>query len=146
MASLLKRKKAADLLRVTSEAWLRPESQEAIKPQLAAAAADDGIAEAILDEGIKQSTDAAHGLTKSRPIDSLDRSRTNPGPSSTNKDRRLEKLLHLQRLILEQNPNEVVYLEVVDTLRDLGNYADATRRLSSNLLARVPERQGVRHL
>ena len=34
-ASLLKRKKAADLLKVISEAWTRPESQEAVKPQLA---------------------------------------------------------------------------------------------------------------
>ena len=33
--SLLKRKKAADLLKVISEAWSRPESQEAVKPQLA---------------------------------------------------------------------------------------------------------------
>ena len=72
VASLLKRKKAADLLRVTSEAWLRPESQEAIKPQLAAAAADDALAEAILDEGVKQSTAAAHSLTRSAYNDSLD--------------------------------------------------------------------------
>ena len=54
-ASLLKRKKAADLLKVISEAWSRPESQEAVKPQLVAAAADDAIAEAMLDEGLKQS-------------------------------------------------------------------------------------------
>ena len=51
VASLLKRKKAADLLKVISEASLRPESQEAIKPQLQAAAADDAMAEAMLDEG-----------------------------------------------------------------------------------------------
>ena len=54
--SLLKRKKAADLLKVISEAWSRPESQEAVKPQLVAAAADDAMAEAMLDEGLKQST------------------------------------------------------------------------------------------
>jgi tetratricopeptide (TPR) repeat protein len=144
VASLLKRKKAADLLRVTSEAWLRPESQEAIKPQLAAAAADDGIAEAILDEGIKQSTDAAHSLTKSAQL-ILSIIANNPGPNSTNKNRRLEKLLHLQRLILEQNPNEVVYLEVVDTLRRLGNYADAATTVEQ-LLAKYPNAKGVRTL
>ena len=53
--SLLKRKKAADLLKVISEAWSRPESQEAVKMQLAAAAGDDAMAEAMLDEGLKQS-------------------------------------------------------------------------------------------
>ena len=52
-ASLLKRKKAGDLLKVISEAWTRPESQEAIKPQLLAAAADDAMAEAMLDDGLE---------------------------------------------------------------------------------------------
>ncbi len=52
--SLLKRKKAVDLLKVMSEAWSRAESQEAVKPQLLAAAADDAIADAMLDEGLKE--------------------------------------------------------------------------------------------
>ena len=144
VASLLKRKKAADLLRVTSEAWLRPESQEAIKPQVAAAAADDAVAEAILDEGIKQSTVAAHSLTRSAQL-ILSIIANNPGPNSANKTRRLEKLLHLQRLILEQNPTEMVYLEVVDTLRRLGNYAEAATALEQ-LIAKYPNAKGVRTL
>jgi tetratricopeptide (TPR) repeat protein len=64
-ASLLKRKKAADLLKVMSEAWLRAESQEAVKPQLVAVAVDDAMAEAMLDEGLKQSTANVPGLSRS---------------------------------------------------------------------------------
>ncbi len=64
-ASLLKRKKAADLLKVISEAWTRPESQEAIKPQLLAVAADDAMAEAMLDDGLKQARGQSRRL---RPI------------------------------------------------------------------------------
>jgi tetratricopeptide (TPR) repeat protein len=144
VASLLKRKKAADLLRVTSEAWLRPESREAIKPQIAVAAADDAIAEAILDEGIKQSTVPAHSLTSAAQT-ILSVIANNPGPNSTNKNRRLEKLLHLQRLILEQNPTELVYLEIVDTLRRLGNYAEAATAIEQ-LLAKYPNAKAVRTL
>ena len=144
VASLLKRKKAADLLRVMSEAWLRPESQEAIKPQLAVAAADDAMAEAILDEGVKQTTAAAHSLTRPAQI-ILSVIANNPGPNSSNKNRRLEKLLHLQRLILEQNPTELIYLEIVDTLRRLGNYAEAATAIEQ-LIAKYPNAKSVRIL
>ena len=51
-ASLLKRKKAGDLLKVICEAAGRPNGLEAISPQLQAAAADDALAEAMLDAGI----------------------------------------------------------------------------------------------
>ena len=54
--SLLKRKKAADFLKVMSEAIKRPESLDAIKSQLAAAAADDEMAEGMLEAGLKQIT------------------------------------------------------------------------------------------
>ena len=62
--SLLKRKKAVDLLKVISEAWSRSESQEAVKPQLLAAAADDAITDAMLDEGLKQSLATRLSLTQ----------------------------------------------------------------------------------
>ena len=91
-ASLLKRKKAADLLKVISEAWTRPESQEAIKPQLQAAAADDAIAEAMLDAGLQQSRGQSTTLPKSAH-EILSLIANNPGRDSHNKIRRLEKLL-----------------------------------------------------
>ena len=55
-SSLLKRKKAADLLRVFAEAFKRPGSpeSEAVAPQLKAAASDNAIAEAMLESGLDQ--------------------------------------------------------------------------------------------
>ncbi len=143
-ASLLKRKKAADLLKVIGEAWVRNESQEAVKPQLVAAAIDDGIAEAMLDEGLKQSTAKVPTLSPSA-YTVLSLIANNPGRSSTNKKLRLEKLLRLQRLHLEQNPTEMGYVEISDTLKRMGNYAEAATAVEQ-LIARYPNTRSVRFL
>jgi tetratricopeptide (TPR) repeat protein len=143
-ASLLKRKKAADFLRIMSEAWARPDSQELVKPQLAAAAVDDTMAEEMLDEGLKQSTANVPTLTKSG-FEVLSLIANNPGRSSVNKKRRLEKLLRLQRLLLEQNSTPVVYTEVADTLRRLGNYAEAATTFEQ-MIAKYPNTKSVRSL
>jgi len=140
-ASLLKRKKAADLLKVISEAWMRPESQEAIKPQLQAAAADDVIAEAILDAGLEQSGANPTTLAKSAH-EILSLIANNPGRDSHNKIRRLEKLLRLQRLNAEQNPSGLALSEIYDTLRRIGNYAEAATILEQ-LIAKYPNTKSV---
>ena len=143
-ASLLKRKKAADLLKVIGEAWVRPESQDMVKPQLVGAAIDDAIAEAMLDEGLKQCT--AHVPTLSRPaFEVLSLIATNPGRASVNKKRRLEKLLRLERLMLEQNPTPVAYAEIADTLRRMGNFAEAATAIEQ-LIAKFPNAKTVRNL
>ena len=139
--SLLKRKKAADLLKVMSEAWARPESQEAIRPQLLAVAVDDAMAEAVLDAGLKQSAANPAGLTKSAH-EILSLIANNPGRASHNKIRRLEMLLRLQRLLAEQNPSEIVYSEIVDTLRRMGKYADAASAVEQ-LIAKYPNAKSV---
>ena len=105
--SLLKRKKAADFLKVVSEALKRPESLDAIKPQLGAAAADDEMADAMLEAGLKQIA-----LATGRPFEvglrrSCRSSPTIPEQNSQNKDRRLEKLLRIQRYYAEQNPSPI---------------------------------------
>jgi tetratricopeptide (TPR) repeat protein len=143
-ASLLKRKKVADLLKVISEAWVRPESQEAVKAQLVAVAVDDTMAEAMLDEGLKQCTANVPGLPP-KAFEVLSLIATNPGRSSINKKQRLEKLLRLQRLLLEQNPTPLAYSEVADTLRRMGNYAEAATALEQ-LIAKYPNTKSVRSL
>jgi predicted Zn-dependent protease len=102
------------------------------------------MAEAILDEGVKQTTAAAHSLTRPAQI-ILSVIANNPGPNSSNKNLRLEKLLHLERLMLEQNPTELIYLEIVDTLRRLGNYAEAATAIEQ-LIAKYPNAKSVRIL
>jgi len=139
--SLLKRKKAADLLKVISEAWTRNDSQEAVKPQLLAAAVDDAMAEAMLDEGLTQSVANPPRLSKPA-YDVLALVANNPGRASANKNRRLEKLLRLQRLLLEQSPSALLYSEIADTLRRLGNYAEAAT-VVERLLAGYPNQKSV---
>ncbi len=140
-SSLLKRKKAADFLKVTSEAWKRPESQEAIKSQLQAAAADDEMADAMLDAGLKQISAHADALARSS-YDVLSIMANNPGPSSQNKARRLEKLLAIQRIYAEQNPTTIAFSEVADTLRRMGKYAESATAVEK-LIARYPNAKSV---
>ena len=142
--SLLKRKKAVDLLKVISEAWTRPESREAVQMQLAAAAGDDAMTEAMLDEGLKQSAANPPTLTKAA-FEILQVVTFNPGRASADKNRRLEKLLRIQRLRLEQNPSVLAYTEIADTLRRLGNYAEAATTVEQ-LIAKYPETKSVRIL
>jgi tetratricopeptide (TPR) repeat protein len=143
-ASLLKRKKAVDLLKVISEAWSRTESQEAVKTQLIAAAADDAMAEAMLDDGLKQVTAKPPSLTKSA-YEVLTIIGVNPGRTSADKDRRLEILLRIQRLRLEQSPSALAYTEIADTLRRMGNYAEAATAVEQ-LIANYPTTKSVRTL
>ena len=142
--SLLKRKKAGDLLKVISEAWSRPESQEAVKMQLAAAAGDDAMSDAMLDEGLKQSAANPPSLTKSA-FDILQLVAINPGRASSDKNRRLEKMLRIQRLRLEQDPSALAYTEIADTLRRMGNYAEAATAIEQ-LIAKYPNTKSVRTL
>ena len=139
----MKRKKAADLLKVASEAWARAESQEAVKPQLLAAAADDAMAEAMLEEGLKQESAANPPSLQRAAYDVLALVANNPGVGSANKNRRLEKLLRLERLLLEQSPSPVLYTELADTLRRMGNYAEAATAIEQ-LIAKYPNTKSVR--
>src|SRR5262249_33088252 len=121
-ASLLKRRKAGDLLKVICEAAGRPSGLEAVSPQLQAAAADDALAEAMLDAGLEQ-------LQAKRPT--LPPTAINILGFIANPDRgadkkgRLDRLIKLQRLLLAQNPSPQMYREIADTLRRMDQYAEA---------------------
>ena len=127
-----------------SEAWVRNESQDAVKPQLVAAALDDEIAEAMLDEGLRQSLLKNSTLPKTA-FQVLSLIANYPGRSSANKQRRLEKLLRLQRLAVEQNPSDTGYIEIADTLKRLGNFAEAANAVEQ-LIAKYPGTKSARTL
>jgi tetratricopeptide (TPR) repeat protein len=139
--SLFKRKKAADLLKVFSQAWTIPESQDAIKPQLQAAAADDAMAEAMLDAGLAQSSAKPPTLSQSG-YEILSLIANNPLPDSPNKIRRLERLLKLERIRSEQNPSALVYHEIADTLRRMSRHAEAATAFEQ-LIAKYPDVKSV---
>ncbi len=143
-SSLLKRKKAADFLKVMSEAIKRAETLEAIKSQLAAAAADDEMSEGMLDAGLKQMTAAPRSFSRST-YGVLSLIATNPGQNSRNKNRRLEKLLAVERLYAEQNPGPIVQNEIIDTLTKLGRYAESANALEK-LLEEHPGTKSVQRL
>ncbi len=143
-SSLLKRKKAADFLKVMSEAIKRAETLEAIKSQLAAAAADDEMSEGMLDAGLKQMTAAPKSFSRST-YGVLSLIATNPGQNSRNKNRRLEKLLAIERLYAEQNPGPIVQNEIIDTLTKLGRYAESANALEK-LLEEHPGTKSVQRL
>ena len=56
----------------------------------------------------------------------------NPAQNSQNKNRRLEKLLAIERFYAEQNPSAVVQSEIADTLRQMGRVCRIGNRRSRN--------------
>ena len=58
---------------------------------------------------------------------------------------RLERLIKLQRLLLEQNPNPKVYLEIADTLRNLDKNAEAAATIDQ-MMEKYPTEKSGRHL
>jgi tetratricopeptide (TPR) repeat protein len=121
-ASLLKRKKAADLLKVICEAMSKPNGLEAISPQLQAAAGDDALAEAMLDAGLHQLEAKPQTLPRSAFFVLSFIANPERGADKTG---RLQRLIKLQRILLDQNPSPQIYREIADTLRRLDQYAEA---------------------
>jgi tetratricopeptide (TPR) repeat protein len=143
-ASLLKRRKAADLLKVTSEAWAREETKEVIKPLLQALVVDDSLSEEILNVGLHQLETNPAGFTLPA-YQILTLVANNPGSHSTNRVGRLEKLLRVQRMRAERTPSDETQREICETLRRMGNYAEAAVELE-RLLAKQPDAKTVRDL
>ena len=138
-ASLLKRKKAADLLKVVCEAMSRPNGLEAISGQLQAAASDDAMAEQMLDAGIEQLKAKPPTLPNTAFFVLSFIANPDRGADKTG---RLERLIKLQRLLLEQNPNPKVYLEIADTLRNLDKNAEAAATIAQMMEKYPTEKSG----
>jgi len=141
-ASLLKRRKAGDLLKVICEAVGRPQGFEAVMPQLQAAANDDELAEQMLDEGLKLlSADPPElpsaAFTVLGIVANPDRSERKPA--------RLERLLKLQRLKLQKDPNPKDYLEIADTQQRMDQYAEAAATLEE-MMDKFPGEVNPRYL
>jgi tetratricopeptide (TPR) repeat protein len=140
-SSLLKRKKAADFLKVVSEALDRPETRDAITSQLGAAAADDEMADDMLESALKQIASRPGALSKTA-YTVVYFIANNSGAGLENRARRLEKLLSIQRYYAEQNPGPLTSREVADTLMRLGKYAESASTIEK-LIARYSNEKSV---
>jgi tetratricopeptide (TPR) repeat protein len=142
-ASLLKRKKADELLKVLSDAYARPATRAAIEPQILAAASDDAVSEAMLDAGFRNLSARPPTLPETAYLVLKSIATANRPPESRN--RRLEKLLKLHRLHLEQEPSALVYSEIADTEVRMGRFADAAATVEQ-MFAKYPGEKSVRTL
>jgi tetratricopeptide (TPR) repeat protein len=140
-ASLLKRRKAADLLKVVCDARSRPGGLEAVLPQLQAAATDDALAEQMLDAGIKQLE--AKPPTLPRAAFEVLAFIANP-ERGADKAGRLQQLIKLQRLLLSQHPSPQIYRDIADTYRRMSEYGEAAATLEQ-MLERYPNEKNARH-
>jgi tetratricopeptide (TPR) repeat protein len=142
-ASLLKRRKAADLLRVISEAISRPNGLEAVSPQLQTIAGDDALAEAILDAGIQQIEAKSPNFPTKEALFVLGFI----AKPERGKDRagRLQRLVKLQRILLQQDPNPMIYRELADTLSRLEDYHQAASTLQ-DMMQKYPAEKNGRYL
>ncbi len=144
-ASLFKRKRSADLLKVLCEALKRRDGaeSEAVSAQLQGAAADDEMAESMLDSGFEQLS--ANPPALPRTAGAVLAFLANSSRTSPQRERRLEKLLKVQRLLLESDPSALNYTEIADTERRLGRFAAAANTLQE-MLAKYPAERSVRTL
>ncbi|MGO9597021.1 MAG: tetratricopeptide repeat protein [Isosphaeraceae bacterium] len=141
-ASLLKRKKAGDLLKVICEAMARTNGLDAITAQLQAAASDDSLAEAMLDAGLQQLRAKPPALPKSAFL--VLSYIANP-ERGTDKAGRLERLIKIQRLLLEQSPTPQIYREIADTLRRMDQVAEAAATIRQ-MIEKFPSEKTGRSL
>ncbi len=142
-SSLLKRKKADELLKLFCEAYARPVTKAVIEPQMYAAAADDTISEAMLDAGFKDLSARPPTLPESAFL--VLRSIANANRPTPSKVRRLEKLLKIHRIQLEQDPSPLIYSEIADTQGRMGQHAEAAATVEK-MLAKYPAQKSVRSL
>ncbi|OJW05642.1 MAG: hypothetical protein BGO49_22255 [Planctomycetales bacterium 71-10] len=143
-ASLVKRKKVPDLLKVLCEAVARPQGEIAVRPQILAVAADDALADAILDEGLKQLTADPPGLPEAQAFKVLGEVAVGGGDRDA-RPGRLERLLKLQRLMLGKAPNPLLYIEVAQTEQLLKRHGEAAATLAE-MFAKFPGERKSRWL
>jgi tetratricopeptide (TPR) repeat protein len=131
-ASLFKRKKTEELLKVMTEAITKPGGAEAITPQLTAIEHDPEYADQVLDAGLKLLSSVPPGLDSQPAFKILTHIAV--------RAEKLEKLVALERLVLKQNPSPLAYRETADTLFRLKKYSEAVKMLEE-LLEKYPDQK-----
>ncbi|AGA29642.1 tetratricopeptide repeat protein [Singulisphaera acidiphila] len=134
--SLLKRKKAAQLLKVFTEARKKEGGFEAVTPQIKAVIADPGFAGEVLDSG--------NALLSSEPP-GIDRSAIDILAVIASESNQLDKLVPILRLTLKQDPSPQLYREISHALEGLRKYGEAGETIEQ-MMAKYPEERNARTL
>lgn len=134
--SLLKRKKAPELLKVFTEARKKEGGFEAVTPQIKAVIADPKFAGEVLDAG--------HALLSAEPP-GIDRSALDILAVIASESSQLEKLVPILRLTLKQDPSPQLYREIAHALEGLRKYGEAGETVEQ-MMAKYPEERNARTL
>jgi tetratricopeptide (TPR) repeat protein len=141
-ASLLKRKKTEELIKVLVEAVTKRDGLEAVRPQLESIVKDPAYAGEVLDVGLKLLEAPPAGFdtrVAMMLLDGIAKDASKADPALA------DKLLAIQRLALKQNPNPVLYQEIAFTQARLKKYDQAAATLDE-LMARFPAERNARTL
>ncbi|MFO0953513.1 MAG: tetratricopeptide repeat protein [Isosphaeraceae bacterium] len=135
-ASLFKRRKAEELIKVISEAVGRPGGLEAVQEPIKGIVGDPAFAEQVLDAGAKlMEADppalAPQGVTVLAYI--------------ANRANKLEKFLPIQVLQLKRNPNPQAFKEVAAVQAGLRKFADSAATIEE-MITRYPVEKNTRTL
>jgi tetratricopeptide (TPR) repeat protein len=136
-ASLLRRKKAEDLVKVIEQAVkIRPGGIEAVQDQIKGIIDDPEMADKVLAAGAK--------LYAADPPQ-LDREGIQILAYIATRADKLDKFLPLQRLVLQRAPNAQSYKELISLLGSLKNYVEAAATFDE-LLKKFPGERNARTL
>jgi len=134
--SLLKRKKASELLKVFTEARKKEGGFEAVTPQIKAVIADPSFAGEMLDAGRK--------LLSAEPP-GIDRSALDILAVIASESNQLDKLVPVLRLTLKQDPSPQLYREIAHALEGLRKYGEAGETIEQ-MMTKYPEERNARTL
>jgi tetratricopeptide (TPR) repeat protein len=127
-ASLLRDRKADELIGLLGEAFAKPDTLEAVKPQIELIVGDPAFVGQLLDAGLKlQQADPPKLSRESRLVLSY----------IATKAKQLDKLVPIQRLALQRDPSPQAYREFWLDLYRNGKYADAAATLDE-MIAKYP--------
>ncbi|GAC1473392.1 MAG: hypothetical protein NVSMB9_21920 [Isosphaeraceae bacterium] len=135
-ASLLKRKKPEELLKVIEQAITRPGGLEAVQVQIKGIIDDPEFAGQVFDAGLKL-------LSADPPA--LDRPGISVLAYIATRAGKLDKLLPIQRLALKRNPSPQTYKEVITLLLGLKKIDEATATFEE-MLKKFPAERNPRQL
>lgn len=134
--SLLKRKKSEDLIKVLTEAVVRPGGLEAVQETVKSIIADPPFAAEVIDAGAKLLATDPPGLPR-QSITVLAYIATRAG--------KLEQFLPIQKLELKRNPNPQTYKEYAALLVGLHRYREVAETLAE-MLEHFPGERNARTL